>query len=80
MLPDLLVSAGGIIGSYVEYLDLSANDAFAMIDSKIRKNTKQVLDTTINSETMALPKMVAMKITMNRVSKAMRQRTSSMEL
>lgn len=80
VLPDLLVNAGGVIGSYVEYLGLGANDAFAMIDSIIRKNTKQVLDTAINSETMALPRMVAMKIAMNRVSKAMRQRTSSMEL
>ena len=80
VLPDLLVNTGGVIGSYVEYLGLDTNDAFAMIDSKIRKNTKQVLDIAMNSETMALPKIVAMKIAMNRVSKAMRQRTSSMEL
>ena len=59
VMPDLLVNAGGVIGSYVEYLGKSADEAFAMIDSKIRKNTKQVLETSINSETMTLPRTVA---------------------
>jgi len=40
---------------------------------------RQVLDIAMNNEKMVLPKIVAMKIAMNRVSKAMRQRTSSME-
>ncbi len=77
VMPDMLVNAGGVIGSYVEYLGKSADDAFAMIDSKIKKNTKEVLKTAINSETITLPRTVAMKIAMDRVSKAMRQRRSS---
>jgi len=77
VLPDMLVNAGGVIGSYVEYLGKGADDAFAMIDSKIRKNTKEVLETAINSETIAQPRNVAMKIAMDRVARAMRQRTSS---
>ena len=77
VMPDMLVNAGGVIGSYVEYLGKSADDAFAMIDSKIRKNTIEVLKTAINSETITLPRTVAMKIAMDRVSKAMRQRRSS---
>jgi glutamate dehydrogenase (NAD(P)+) len=77
VMPDMLVNAGGVIGSYVEYLGKSADDAFAMIDSKIRKNTKEVLKTAINSETITLPRTVAMKIAMDRVSRAMRQRRSS---
>lgn len=77
VMPDMLVNAGGVIGSYVEYLGKSVDDAFAMIDSKIRKNTKEVLKTAINSETITLPRTVAMKIAMDRVSRAMRQRRSS---
>ena len=74
VMPDMLVNAGGVIGSYVEYLGKSADEAFAMIDSKIRNNTKQVLEESINSEVMTLPRFAAMKIAMERVSKAMRAR------
>ena len=72
VLPDMLVNAGGVIGSYVEYLGKNADDAFAMIDSKIGGNTREVLETAINSETITLPRTVAMKIAMDRVSRAMR--------
>jgi glutamate dehydrogenase (NAD(P)+) len=80
VMPDMLVNAGGVIGSYVEYLGKSADEAFAMIDSKIRNNTKQVLDTSINSETVTPPRTAAMKIAMERVSRAMYHRNSSREL
>lgn len=76
VIPDILVNAGGVIGSYVEYLGKSADEAFAIIDSKIRKNTKQVIEASIKSETITLPRIVAMKIAMERVSKAMHHRTS----
>lgn len=74
VIPDMLVNAGGVIGSYVEYLGKSVDDAFAMIDSKIRQNTRQVLENSINTETVTLPRTIAMKIAMERVSKAMRAR------
>jgi len=70
-MPDILVNAGGVIGSYAEYLGKNADEAFAMIDSKIRKNTKHVIDASLNSETMTLPRITAMKIAMERLSKAM---------
>ncbi|MFX0068926.1 MAG: Glu/Leu/Phe/Val dehydrogenase [Promethearchaeota archaeon] len=73
-MPDILVNAGGVIGSYAEYLGRNADEAFALIDSRIRKNTKQVIEASLNSETLTLPRMVAMKIAMERVSKAMRNR------
>ena len=76
VIPDILVNAGGVIGSYIEYLGKSADEAFAIIDSKIRKNTKQVIEASIKSETITLPRMVAMEIAMERVSKAMHHRTS----
>jgi len=74
VIPDMLVNAGGVIGSYVEYLGRSADEAFAMIDSKIRQNTRQVLENSINNETITLPRTMAMKIAMERVSRAMRAR------
>lgn len=80
VIPDMLVNAGGVIGSYVEYLGKSADEAFSMIDSKIRQNTRQVLESSINNETVTIPRTMAMKIAMERVSKAMRERTSSKEL
>lgn len=80
VMPDILVNAGGVIGSYVEYIGKSADEAFEIIDSKIRKNTNQVLETSINSETMTLPRAVALKIAKERVYKAMMHRTSSKEL
>ena len=80
VLPDMLVNPGGVIGSYVEFLGKGADEAFAMIDSKIRKNTRSVLEASINTETMTLPRSVAMKIAMERVSNAMRHRSVSKDL
>ena len=80
VLPDMLVNPGGVIGSYVEFLGKGADEAFAMIDSKIRKNTRSVLEASINNETMTLPRSVAMKIAMERVSNAMRHRSVSKDL
>jgi glutamate dehydrogenase/leucine dehydrogenase len=77
VMPDMLVNAGGVIGSYVEYLGKSADEAFSMIESKIGKNTREVLETAINSGTITLPRTIAMKIAMDRVSRAMRQRSGS---
>lgn len=74
VIPDMLVNAGGVIGSYVEYLGKSADEAFALINSKIQQNTRAVLEEAINSDTVALPRKVAMRIAMSRVSDAMHSR------
>jgi glutamate dehydrogenase (NAD(P)+) len=68
-LPDILVNAGGVIGSYAEYKGESVDDAFALIDSKIRKNTTLVLDRSLQTGTM--PRIIALDIAMQRVSQAM---------
>ena len=75
VIPDCLVNAGGVIGSYVEYIGGTADEAFALIDTKIRQNTRQVIDGAINSDTVILPRTVAMKIAQERVFEAMRHRT-----
>ena len=69
VLPDILVNAGGVIGSYAEYKDRNADEAFGLIDSKIRQNTTLVVDRSI--ETGAMPRVVAMEIAKERVTEAM---------
>ena len=80
VIPDMLVNAGGVIGSYVEYLRGSVEEAFAMIDTRIRQNTRQILEGSINSETIALPREVAMRIAVKRVYQAMRDRGERVHL
>ncbi len=74
ILPDFLVNAGGVIGSYVEYIGGNADEAFEMIDAKIRQNTREVLERAINHETVTMPRVMGMRIAKERVAKAMRAR------
>jgi len=69
VLPDILVNAGGVIGSYAEYKDKTPDEAFGLIDSKIRENTTLVVDRSIETGTM--PRAVAMRIAKERVTEAM---------
>jgi glutamate dehydrogenase/leucine dehydrogenase len=69
VLPDILVNAGGVIGSYAEYKDRTPDEAFGLIDSKIRQNTTLVVDRSIETGTM--PRVVAMEIAKERVTEAM---------
>ena len=71
VLPDILVNAGGVIGSYAEYEGKSVDEAFALIDSKIRRNTELVLDRSLQAGT--IPRLVALDIAMERVAEAMAQ-------
>jgi glutamate dehydrogenase (NAD(P)+) len=74
ILPDFLVNAGGVIGSYVEYIGGNADEAFEMIDAKIRENTREVLERAINHETVTMPRVMGMRIAKERVAKAMQTR------
>ncbi len=65
-LPDFLVNAGGVIGSYAEYRGQKIDEAFALIDSKIRQNTTLVLDRSL--QTVTMPRVVALDIAMERVA------------
>jgi len=71
VLPDILVNAGGVIGSYAEYKGKSVDEAFGLIDSKIRKNTELVLGQSLQAGT--IPRLVALDIAMERVAEAMAQ-------
>jgi len=69
VIPDIIANAGGVIGSYAEYLGKDVDDAFALIDSKTRKNVTLVLDLALKND--AVPRTVAMGIAMERVAEAM---------
>jgi glutamate dehydrogenase (NAD(P)+) len=71
VLPDFLVNAGGVIGSYAEYKGKNVDEAFSLIDTRIRQNTTLVLDRCLRDGTM--PRRVALDIAMERVSEAMAQ-------
>lgn len=75
VIPDCLVNAGGVIGSYVEYIGGNADEAFAIIDAKIRQNTQLVIEGAINHDSIMLPRAVAMRIAQQRVLEAMGNRT-----
>ncbi|MFW9830765.1 MAG: Glu/Leu/Phe/Val dehydrogenase, partial [Candidatus Thorarchaeota archaeon] len=77
VIPDCLVNSGGVIGSYVEYIGGNADEAFSMINTKIRQNTHKVMEGAINKDSISLPRTIAMKIALNRVNQAMRRRVQN---
>ena len=44
IIPDFIANAGGVISSYVEYIGASADEVFPIVEKKIVKNTKLMLD------------------------------------
>ncbi len=71
-LPDFLVNAGGVIGSYVEYKRGDEAEAFSMIEEKIAKNTRAVVQDSVKRRLS--PRKIAMEIAQRRVRDAMDRR------
>lgn len=70
IVPDFVANAGGVISSYVEYEHgYDPEKAFELIEEKIRRNVKIVLDRA--RETQLKPRDVALEIAKERVRKAM---------
>jgi len=44
VIPDFVANAGGVISSYVEYIEGSEKDMFKTVEEKLTKNTKTVLE------------------------------------
>jgi glutamate dehydrogenase/leucine dehydrogenase len=65
IVPDFVANAGGVISSYVEYIGGSEKEMFKMVEDKISKNTKLVLEKSNGSN----PRAAAMEIAMHRVLK-----------
>ena len=71
VIPDFIANAGGVICAAVEYHGGTEASAFAMIEEKIRANTKAVLERTTAG---ALPRTAAVNLAKDRVARAMRTR------
>ncbi len=65
VVPDFVANAGGVISSYVEYIEGSIEDMWKMVEEKIVKNTKLVLDKA--KEENLSPRDAAMKIAEERL-------------
>lgn len=73
VIPDFLANSGGVIGSYAEYKGMSAEEAFLLIESKIKDNTKLVLEGHISSG--CTPRKIAKKLAEKRIVAAMKRKT-----
>jgi glutamate dehydrogenase (NAD(P)+) len=69
VVPDFIANAGGVICAALEYRGTSQAQVFAVIEEKIRANTRQVLDVAAAEE--LLPRDAAVKLAVERVKKAM---------
>ncbi len=67
VVPDFVANAGGVISSYVEHKGGSERDMFRMIEEKIKKNTKLVLEKA--EEIDDHPRDAALEIAKERVRK-----------
>jgi len=63
--PDFLANAGGVISSYVEFIGGSQAQMFKLVEEKITRNTRLVLEKAIESKEN--PRAVALAIAKDRV-------------
>ncbi len=69
VVPDFAVNAGGVISSYAEYMGKNTKQMFKLVESKITKNVKLVLDNS--NKKNVKPRDAALQIAKDRVKKAM---------
>jgi len=74
VVPDFVANAGGVISSYVEYIGGTAEQMFEMVEEKIKKNTKIVLDHAKKGKMFV--REAGLEIAQERVREAMRKRNS----
>tara|TARA_Y100000034_G_C6900971_1_gene416711 strand:+ start:1280 stop:2380 length:1101 start_codon:yes stop_codon:yes gene_type:complete len=65
VVPDIIANAGGVISSYVEYEGGGEKEMFKMIEDKITKNVKHILD--LSRKEKMYPREAAMSIAEKRV-------------
>jgi len=70
--PDFIANAGGVICAANEYQGASEAAAFAAIEEKLRRNTREVLETARQEQ--ILPRDAALALARRRVQQAMRHR------
>lgn len=69
VVPDFVANAGGVISSYAEYKGYHPKDMFRIVERKIRRNVKSVLNKSKKENMM--PRDAALAIVQERVRKAM---------
>lgn len=72
VVPDFVANAGGVISSYAEYRGVNPKDMFGMVERKIKRNTKLVLDRA--RKMRVKPRDAALKIAKERVLRAMKRK------
>lgn len=72
VVPDFIANAGGVICAAVEYQGGTRSQAFAVIDEKIRANTREVLEASVRD--VMTPREAADALAEARVEEAMRYR------
>lgn len=70
--PDFIANAGGVIMAAMEYAKKTEQEAFDAISSKIKKNTKLILEKATKDK--ILPRIVAEDLAKEKILKAMRCR------
>jgi glutamate dehydrogenase/leucine dehydrogenase len=58
--PDFVANAGGVISSYAEYKGYNSKQMFKMVEEKLNKTTKMVMERSV--ETKKNPRQVAMEL------------------
>ena len=72
VVPDFVANAGGVISSYIEYKGGNEKQVFRMVEEKVSKNTKLVLE--LAGKQGIFPRGAAQEIAVKRVEKAMKKR------
>ncbi len=74
VVPDFVANAGGVISSYAEYVGKHPGQMLKLVEEKITKNTRIILDRAKASKQS--PRAAAMEIAVKRVREAMAKRLS----
>jgi glutamate dehydrogenase (NAD(P)+) len=70
IVPDFVANAGGVISSYVEYVEGTPKQMFKEVEDRVKKNTKLVLEAAKKEK--SYPRDAALEIAKDRVKRAMR--------
>jgi len=72
VVPDFVANAGGVISSYIEYIGGDKEQMFKMVEEKIVKNTRAVLNKS--RESKIAPRDAALVMAKQRIRAAMKER------
>lgn len=72
IVPDFVANAGGVVSSYVEYIGGTAEQMFKEVETRVRKNTKLVLEKAKQDKMDS--RKAALEISKQRVKEAMDKR------